>query len=173
MKKRHVVVGAFVLAAVGGALSVACSAPVEERTSTDAQRLGALPVSKTAKALGLGPDDALFTVATDGAAMYTSELPRIRARLFEGRMDPTRAEAALARHLDGAGIDNVEELDHKARLRIFHLGYFTWVEQQGVPLDTFEARKSAAWWNELPALVPEWDAEITAFNEDVRRARPA
>ncbi|MBL8609548.1 MAG: hypothetical protein JNL38_19615 [Myxococcales bacterium] len=53
MKKRHVVVGAFVLAAVGGALSVACSAPVEERTSTDAQRLGALPVSKTAKALGI------------------------------------------------------------------------------------------------------------------------
>ena len=131
-----------------------------------------LAAIKTAKALGLGPDDALFTVATDGAAMYTSELPRIRARLFEGRMDPTRAEAALARHLDGAGIDHVEELDHQARLRIFHLGYFTWVEQQGVPLDTFEARKSAAWWNELPALVPEWDAAITAFNEDVRRARP-
>lgn len=126
---------------------------------------------KTAKALDLGPEDALFTVATDGAALYTSELPRIRDRLFGGRVDAAGAGAALARWLDGAGTDHVKELGHDDRLRIFDLGYFTWVEQQGVPLADFEARKSAAWWDELPRLVPEWDAAIAAFNDDVRAAR--
>ncbi len=130
-----------------------------------------LAAVKTAKALGLGPDDALFTVATDGAALYPSELPRIRERLFGGRVDVGRAEAALERWLDGAGTDHVMELRHEDRLRVFHLGYFTWVEQQGVPLAEFEARKSAAWWDELPRLVPGWDAAIAAFNDDVRAAR--
>jgi cysteine synthase A len=132
-----------------------------------------LAAIKTAKALGLGPDDALFTVATDGAALYPSELPRIRERLFGGHIDAGRAEAALARYLDGATIDHVRELGHEDRLRIFHLGYFTWVEQQGVSLAEFDARKSAAWWNELPAQVPEWDAAIGAFNDDVREAAGA
>jgi hypothetical protein len=44
------------------------------------------------------------------------------------------------------------------------------VEQQGVSLAELEARKSAAWWNELPAKLPAWDAAIAAFNEDVRAA---
>ena len=127
-----------------------------------------LAAIKTSKALGLGPDDALFTVATDGAALYPSELPRIRERLFAGRMDATRAEAALARHLDGATTDHVRELTHEERLRIFHLGYFTWVEQQGVPLAEFDARKSPAWWNELPRHVPQWDAAIAELNDEVR-----
>ena len=130
-----------------------------------------LAAIKTSKALGLGRQEALFTVATDGAALYPSELPRIRDRLFGGRVDHTRAEAALARHLDGAGIDHVKELTHEDRLRIFHLGYFTWVEQQGVPLAEFDARKSQGWWSELPRHVPEWDASIARFNDDVRTAR--
>jgi cysteine synthase len=132
-----------------------------------------LAAVKTAKALGLGPDDALFTVATDGAALYRSELPRIRRRLFDGRMGPALAEAAIARWLDGADVSHVKELRHEDRLRIFHLGYFTWVEQQGVPLADFDARKSAAWWNELPCLVPAWDEAIAAFNDDVRAAGAA
>lgn len=129
-----------------------------------------LAAIKTAKALGLGPEEALFTVATDGAAMYRSELPRIEARLFGGRIDASGAGAALARWLDGAGPEHVAELRHEDRLRIFHLGYFTWVEQRGLPLADFDARKSASYWDELPRAVPAWDAAITAFNEDVRAA---
>ncbi|MBS0658936.1 MAG: pyridoxal-5'-phosphate-dependent protein subunit beta [Verrucomicrobia bacterium] len=131
-----------------------------------------LAAIKTAKTLGLGSDDALYTVATDGAALYPSELPRIRARLFGGAVDPAKAEAALARHLDGASIDHVRELDHQERLRIFQLGYFTWVEQQGVPLAEFEARKSRTFWDELPSRIPAWDAAIRAFDDELRaRAR--
>ena len=130
-----------------------------------------LAAIKTSKALGLGRSDALFTVATDGAALYPSELPRIRDRLFGGKIDRTNAEAALGRYLDGAGIDHVMEMRHEDRLRIFHLGYFTWVEQQGVPLAEFDARKSQSWWAELPMQVPAWDAAITRFNEDVAAQR--
>lgn len=130
-----------------------------------------LAAIKTAKALGFGPNDALFTVATDGAALYPSELPRIRRRLFDGALDRTKAEAALSRHLDGASIDHVRELTHEDRLRIFHLGYFTWVEQQGVPLAEFDARKSQSWWSELPRHIPEWDAAISSINEEVRAAK--
>ena len=38
----------------------------------------------TAKLLGLGPDDAVVTVATDGSAMYPSERHKILARDFGG-----------------------------------------------------------------------------------------
>jgi cysteine synthase A len=57
-----------------------------------------LAAIKTAKALGLGPDDALFTVATDGAALYASELPRILDRMFGGEIRRFRgAEVAIGR----------------------------------------------------------------------------
>ncbi len=38
------------------------------------------------------------------------------------------------------------ELTHEERARIFNLGYYTWVEQQGVSLEDFEARRSQAFW---------------------------
>ena len=44
-------------------------------------------------------------------------------------------------------------------------GYFTWVEQQGVPLDEFEARRRPAFWTETRALLPVWDRLI----DDVQR----
>ena len=50
----------------------------------------------TAKLLGLGPDDAIVTVATDGAAMYPSEREKILARDFGGGF--TNLDAA-----DGVG----------------------------------------------------------------------
>ena len=34
------------------------------------------------------------------------------------------------------------ELDAPDRERIFNLGYYTWVEQQGIPLEVFEAPAS-------------------------------
>jgi hypothetical protein len=48
---------------------------------------------------------------------------------------------------------------------MFHLGYFTWVEQQGVPLAEFEARKSPGFWKGLLDLVPAWDERIGEMNE--------
>jgi hypothetical protein len=55
-------------------------------------------------------------------------------------------------------------LTHHERSRIFNLGYYTWVEQQGVPLEMFERRRSQGFWAELHQTAPAWDALIDEFN---------
>ncbi len=119
---------------------------------------------KLAKHLGLGPADLVLTVATDGAALYDSERKRVGAKLFPGGLDRTGAAAALARHLDGVTDDHLLELTAVDRRRIFNLGYFTWVEQQGVALEDFEARRDPDWWRELRELLGAWDELITEAN---------
>jgi len=119
---------------------------------------------KTAKLLDLGPDDVLLTVATDGAAMYGSEVPRAIAKHLGGRFDAVAAGEVWGRSLGGAGTDRMLELRHEDRRRIFNLGYFTWVEQQGVSLAEFTARSRQAFWDGLLDLVPAWDQLIGELN---------
>jgi cysteine synthase A len=122
---------------------------------------------KTAKYEGYGPDDVIATVATDGAAMYATEIERILARDFAGEFDAVDAGEVFGREILGAGTDDLLELSRIDRERIFNLGYFTWVEQQGVPLDEFEARRRPAFWAETRSLLPVWDRLIEAFNARV------
>ena len=124
-----------------------------------------LAAIKTSRQLGLGPADAIITVATDGAQLYASETAALLAGRYGGVFGPVEAAAAVSRHLDGADVANVEELDTAGRNRIFNLGYFTWVEQQGIDLDTFEARRSQTFWDGLQEYVPIWDRLIGEFNE--------
>ncbi|HET6964124.1 MAG TPA: pyridoxal-5'-phosphate-dependent protein subunit beta [Acidimicrobiales bacterium] len=119
---------------------------------------------KTAKYLGLGADQAVMTVATDGAEMYRSEVDRVLARDFAGDFDEAVAGAVFARHMLGAGTDHLIECSRVDRDRIFNLGYYTWVEQQGVPLPEFEARRSQTFWRGLRDLIPRWDSLIAEFN---------
>jgi cysteine synthase len=119
---------------------------------------------KTAKALALSAQDAILTVATDGAAMYASEKPKAVVKHFGGRFDGTRAAEAFDRHLSGASTEHVLTMGAVERNRIFNLGYFTWVEQRGVALADFEARRDQAFWRALHDLVPAWDEMIAAFN---------
>ena len=83
---------------------------------------------------------------------------------FEGVFGPAETAAVLARHLDGIDTADTEELDTAGRNRIFNLGYFTWVEQQGIDLETFEARRSQEFWDGLASFVPRWDELIIQFN---------
>jgi cysteine synthase len=119
---------------------------------------------KTARQLDLGPDDVVVSVATDGTAMYGSELPRLTQKHFGGTFDAISAGEAWGRGLAGAATDAVRELTHAERKRIFNLGYFTWVEQQGVTVPEFTARARQAFWDGLLELVPAWDAMIADFN---------
>jgi cysteine synthase len=124
-----------------------------------------LSAIKTAKVLDLGPDEAVVTVATDGAAMYRSELDsKILPRDFPGGFDAVAAAETFGRHVLGAGEDHVLELSRADRDRIFNLGYYTWVEQQGTSLADFEARRQQSWWRDLRSLLPTWDAMIDEFN---------
>ena len=66
--------------------------------------------------------------------------------------------------LAGARTDHVLELRRTDRDRIFNLGYYTWVEQQGVPIEEFEARRDPAFWIEMRTIVDEWDRRVEALN---------
>ena len=123
-----------------------------------------LAAIKYARTAGLGSDDVVITVATDGAALYESERPRLTAARFGGSFDATEAVAQIDQHLAGADTSHVLVLDDVGRSRIFNLGYFTWVEQQGVSLEDFEARREAAFWDRLHAMAPDWDTMIEEFN---------
>jgi cysteine synthase len=122
---------------------------------------------KTSKYFDFGPDDVILTVATDGAMMYESEREKAQQKYFAGTFDTTAAAEAFGEHLAGAATDNLLELTTREHDRIFNLGYYTWVEQQGVPLADFEARRSQKFWNNLRAAVPAWDAMISEFNREV------
>src|SRR3989338_5210403 len=73
---------------------------------------------KTAKALDLGEDDVILTVATDGAALYGSERRKAVRKHFGGRFDAKKAAECFAQHLLGATTDHVLELTHVDHTRI-------------------------------------------------------
>lgn len=123
-----------------------------------------LAAIKLARYRGLGPDDAIITVATDGAQMYRSEREKSLQTRFGGRFDRIAAAETFGEHLAGMGPDYLLEATHADRTRMFNLGYFTWVEQQGVSLEDFVARREPSFWTGLRSLVPRWDEMIEAFN---------
>ncbi|MBK6517490.1 MAG: pyridoxal-phosphate dependent enzyme [Polyangiaceae bacterium] len=126
---------------------------------------------KTVKALGLGPNDAVLTIATDGADLYSSEVAAVLERSYSGALTEAAAASTFERYLLGAGTDHVLELRHEDRTRIFNLGYFTWVEQQGVPVEAFDARREQAWWQAQRSKLVGWDAAISELNERIAAAR--
>jgi len=125
-----------------------------------------LAAIKLAKSRQLGPHDAVLTVATDGAAMYVSEKEKTLREDFGGSFDAEKAAAVFAASMAGQTTEHFEELGPVGRKRIFNLGYFTWVEQQGVSLEDFERRRSQEFWQELRTMLPFWDERIEAFNQE-------
>ena len=123
--------------------------------------LGAI---KTAKFYDFGPEDVIVTVATDGASMYHSERDLALARYFPAGFDEVAAAEVFGEHLLGATTDHLRELGHEERERIFNLGYYTWVEQQGISIADFEARRRRQFWDEVRGRTAAWDAAIDDFN---------
>ena len=123
-----------------------------------------LAAIKTAKGLDLGPEEVLISVATDGSELYTSEKEKFLAANYADGFTRQHASEIVSRHLMGADKEHVEQLDAVSRERIFNLGYYTWVEQQGVGIEDFEIRRSAAFWDALHKMAPVWDELIGEFN---------
>ena len=119
---------------------------------------------KIAKRLELGEDDAIVTIATDSAALYGSERRKFLAANYPNGLDAVSAGEIFGQHLLGAADNDVLELTHGERSRIFNLGYYTWVEQQGVPLEAFERRRTQEFWSQLPQAALAWDMLIAEFN---------
>jgi len=123
-----------------------------------------LAAIKTARRLDLGEDDVILTVATDGAELYDSERANTRGRDFPEGFDRIAAAEVFGQHLAGIDGDHVLETTHRDRRRIFNLGYYTWVEQQGVTADDFDRRRQQGFWRGLRTALPVWDALITDVN---------
>ncbi len=123
-----------------------------------------LAAIKTARYLDLGPQDVIVTVATDGFAMYGSERDKTVGKHFPQGFDAVNAGEVFGEHLLGESTDNLRELTYDDRTRIFNLGYFTWVEQQGVSIEEFRARKGPSFWSSIRELIPVWDHLIEEFN---------
>jgi cysteine synthase len=119
---------------------------------------------KLAKHLELGPDDVIVTVATDGAPMYDSERHRIRARDFADGFDEATAAEVFGRWMLGADTSDLLETTTRDRDRIFDLGYYTWVEQRGISIEDFVARREPAFWSGLRSRLEAWDEMIGDFN---------
>jgi cysteine synthase len=126
---------------------------------------------KTAKLRNLGPDDVLVTIATDGADLYPSERRKTLARRFNNDFTEIDAAEVFAEHLGDVSTDAMIDCTQHDRNRIFNLGYYTWVEQQGTTLETFEARRSQDFWRGLRRYLPVWDEMIGEFNRRVAASR--
>jgi len=129
--------------------------------SAIANILGAI---KYAKYMDLGANDVVLTVATDGAAMYRTELGIAEQRYHAGKFDQVLAAETFGRAILGATTDHMIELTRSDRERVFNLGYYTWVEQQGIDLASFDQRRDQSFWDDLMALVPVWDGMIANVN---------
>ena len=123
-----------------------------------------LAAIKTAKYYDMGPDDVIVTLATDGAAMYGSEIDKVVKRDFGNRFDAVAAGETWGRSLAAASTSDLLEMTYVDRKRVFNLGYFTWVEQQGVSIEEFKARAKQSYWDGLLDLVPAWDEMIADVN---------
>lgn len=124
-----------------------------------------LSAIKTAKMLGLGEDDVIVTIATDGSELYPSERDKFLARDYPSGFDTASAAEVAGRYLQSVDTENMIQLREFDRNRIFNLGYYTWVEQQNIGFDDFEARRRQDWWAQVRTLVSKWDERIVEFNE--------
>jgi cysteine synthase len=121
---------------------------------------------KLAKHFHMDADDVIVTVATDGASLYDSEREAYRTKNFGECFDEVNAGEIFGACLAGAAPDYVMETTSEIRRRIFNLGYYTWVEQQGVSIEEFESRRDQRFWDGIAGSLPEWDRLIEDFNSE-------
>ena len=124
----------------------------------------ALAAIKIAKERGLGRDDVIVTVATDGSELYDAERTEYLAAHHPNGYDAVAAAADFGRELEAGDTAKHLELTERERRRVFNLGYFTWVEQQGTDFADFTARADQGFWDGMRHFVAEWDEQIVEFN---------
>ncbi|NTU83265.1 MAG: pyridoxal-phosphate dependent enzyme [Chloroflexales bacterium] len=115
---------------------------------------------KTAKLLGLGPDDNVVTVATDRFDRYPSVLAELERR--EGPPDAATLDAWAERIFRGA--DTAEMLDVRGadeKERLHTMKEQLW-RRFGYGDELFSAMRGMAYWDEQVALVDEIDRRIAA-----------
>ncbi len=124
---------------------------------------------KLARYFELSEDDVVFTILTDSTDLYHSRLAELTAE--RGAFDHDAAVEAWAGSLAGQRADNVLELTWPERRRVHNLKYYTWVEQQGKPVEELNNQwRDDGYWTGIQEQAPAIDELITAFNRDVGAA---
>jgi len=118
---------------------------------------------KLAKKMKLSKDDAIITVATDGADLYETELAKTKKQ-FSKIYDQITCAEIFAKNFDAISVDHTLELSQIDKERIFNLGYYTWVEQQGTSLEEFEDRRNQSFWDKHYKDMISLDEKIKEFN---------
>ena len=118
---------------------------------------------KLAKKMKLTKDDAIITVATDGADLYETELAKTKKQ-FSKIYDQITCAEIFAKNFDAITVDHTLELSQIDKERIFNLGYYTWVEQQGTSLEEFEDRRNQSFWDKHYKDMISLDEKIKEFN---------
>tara|TARA_Y100000590_G_scaffold214505_1_gene243186 strand:- start:579 stop:2036 length:1458 start_codon:yes stop_codon:yes gene_type:complete len=118
---------------------------------------------KLAKYLRLSKEDAIITVATDGADLYLSELNKTKDN-FQGNFDNIACSNIFKKYIKEIDTDNMIELSKNDKDRIFNLGYYTWVEQQNISVEDFEIRKDQKFWDSQLENLISIDKKIDEFN---------
>jgi cysteine synthase A len=88
-------------------------------------------------------------------------------RRYRGEYSHTDAAEAFGQHLAHVSTEHMIDMTEADRRRVFNLGYYTWVEQQGTPFELFEQRRSQDFWRGLRRYVGVWDEMIDDFNARV------
>jgi cysteine synthase A len=102
-----------------------------------------LAAIRAADRYGLGPRQAVVTVATDGFDRYPSVLERLDRE--QGKMDAEKARRRVEifrSRRTGWLVEGTPEV-HR---RWHNQKYFTWVEQQGKTAAELRAQEDPAWW---------------------------
>ena len=118
---------------------------------------------KLAKKMKLTKDDAIITVATDGADLYETELAKTKKQ-FSKIYDQITCAEIFAKNFDAISVDHTLELSQIDKERIFNLGYYTWVEQQVTSLKEFEDRRNQSFWDKHYKDMISLDEKIKEFN---------
>ncbi len=102
-----------------------------------------LAAIKAARYYGLGPKDAVLTVATDGFDRYPSVLRRLAAERGELTTEEGRRRLSI---FHDQRTDWVLEATRDTRRRWHNQKYFTWVEQQGRDVAELRSQEDPAYW---------------------------
>jgi cysteine synthase len=102
--------------------------------------LGAI---KASRYYGLGPKDAVVTIATDGFDRYPSVLRRLNQESGPMARDEARRRLSIFKRQKS---DWILEATREVRRRWHNQKYFTWVEQQGKTAADLRSQEDPAFW---------------------------
>lgn len=116
-----------------------------------------LAAIKAVRHYGLGPHEAVVTVATDGFDRYPSVLKRLEAE--QGPFDAEQARRRLS-VFRGQKVDWIQEGTRATCRRWHNQKYFTWVEQQGKTVEELRALEDQSFWAEQLARIADIDRAL-------------